>query len=207
MANLASLEFHTLLARTDDLSRPTLVAFDLDPGPGTTILDCVRLAMELRKSLADLGLASLAKTSGGKGLHVFVPLNTPTTFEETKTFAHTLAHEFQRRRPNEVTANMRKAARQGKVFIDWSQNSDFKSTVCAYSLRARERPSVSTPLTWAELETALKRDDVGRLAFEADAVVERVKQMGDLFKGLLETEQKLPGNPPLAVCVGGGAGL
>ena len=100
VANLASLEFHTLLARTDDLTRPTLVAFDLDPGPGTTILDCVRLAMELRKSLSDLRLVSLAKTSGGKGLHVFVPLNTPVTYDETKTFAHTLANELQRRHPD-----------------------------------------------------------------------------------------------------------
>jgi bifunctional non-homologous end joining protein LigD len=192
-ANLASLEFHTSLARIDDLARPTSVAFDLDPGPGTTILDCVRLAVELRKTLADLGLVSLAKTSGGKGLHIFVPLNAPATFEETKTFARALAYEFQRRRPNEVTANMRKEMRNGKVFIDWSQNTDYKSTICAYSLRARERPTASTPVTWEELTRALEHDDPGRLVFEADAVVERIQRKGDLFRGMLETKQKLPG--------------
>jgi bifunctional non-homologous end joining protein LigD len=192
VANLASLEFHTLLARTDNLAEPTMVAFDLDPGPGTTILDCVRVAQDLRKSLDDLGLLSQAKTSGGKGLHLYVPLNTPATYDETKTFAHVLATEFEKRHRDRVTANMRKETRKGKVFIDWSQNSDFKSTVCAYSLRARERPTVSTPVTWDELGAALKRGDASRLVFEADAVVKRAEKSGDLFKTMIETKQKLP---------------
>ncbi len=193
VANLATLEFHPLLARADDVSRPTAVAFDFDPGPGKTILDCARMALEFRGTLSDLGLESFPKTSGGKGLHLFVPLNTPVTYAQTKEFAHALATVFEKRQPQDVTSNMRKDARQGKVFVDWSQNTDFKSTVCAYSLRARERPTVSTPVTWEELKTALRRDDPDRLVFEADAVVERVKKKGDLFKAVEELEQRLPG--------------
>ncbi len=196
IANLASLEVHALLSTAEDLLRPTVVAFDLDPGAPATVVDCARTALVLRDVLAGVGLESFAKTSGGKGLHVYVPLNTPATFEKTRAFARATARTLERDDPERVTSGMDRAARRGKVFVDWSQNSDFKTTVVAYSLRALERPRVSTPLRWDEVEEAAGSGDAAALTFEIDAVLERVSRRGDLFRGVLETKQRLPGAGP-----------
>src|SRR4051812_12405081 len=137
VANLASLELHTLLSRQEDVLRPTMMVFDHDPGEGVGLLECVKVALKFRDMLSRLGLESYAKTSGGKGLHLYVPLNTPVTFEETKAFSHAIAQVLEREQPESVTTVMRKDLRRGKVFLDWSQNDRHKTTVCAYSLRTR----------------------------------------------------------------------
>ncbi len=192
VANLASLELHPMLCRKEDLDRPTLIAFDLDPGPGTDILDCARVALELRDLLVRLELKSFVKSSGGKGLHLYIPLNTPADFSETKEFAHAVALLMKRLYPEQVVSNMRKELRQGKVLLDWSQNDSHKTTVCVYSLRAEEHPYVSAPLTWKELERALEKRDPALLRFDAGQVLERVRESGDLFAEVTTLEQELP---------------
>jgi bifunctional non-homologous end joining protein LigD len=193
VANLASLELHTLLSRGRDLERPTFMVFDHDPGEGADLLDCIRVARRFRAMLEQLGLESFAKTSGGKGLHLYVPLNTAVTFDQTKLFSRVVAQLLEKEDPKHVTTNMRKDLRAGKVFVDWSQNDRHKTTVCAYSLRARSRPTVSTPLEWGELERALKKGDASGLVFETGDVIKRVKKQGDLFEPVLKLKQKLPG--------------
>lgn len=192
VANLASLEMHTLLARADAVQRPTMMVFDLDPGAGADILDCAAVALSLRQRLEELGLACLVKTSGGKGLHVVTPLNTPVTYDQTKPFSHALAQWMQRRYPNRAVANMRKELRAGKVLVDWSQNDPHKTTVCAYSLRAGQTPSVSTPVTWEEVRTALEGRNAAALSFPAEEVLQRVARRGDLFAPALDMRQELP---------------
>jgi bifunctional non-homologous end joining protein LigD len=192
VANLASLELHTFLHRARALTRPTAVAFDLDPGPPSDILDCCRVALWLREALAGLGLEGYPKTSGSKGLQVYIPLNTPTTYGRTKEFAHSLAQFLESAHPDLVITRMEKARRRGKVFIDWSQNDDHKTTVCVYSLRARPAPTVSTPVTWKEVESAVRRKKP--LSFTADQVLKRVAANGDLFAPVVLQKQKLP-NP------------
>jgi bifunctional non-homologous end joining protein LigD len=191
-ANLADLELHTSLSLVQEVQRPTMVVFDLDPGEPAGLLDCCEVALWVRSLLEQLGLETYVKTSGSKGLHFYLPLNTPVTYEETKPFARALARLMEKQHPDRVTSNMKKELRTGKVFIDWSQNNDFKTTVCVYSLRARERPTVATPVGWGEVEEALEAQDAGRLAFESDAVLERVAERGDLFEPLLTLEQALP---------------
>jgi bifunctional non-homologous end joining protein LigD len=192
VANLASLELHVSLAKAKAIERPTCMAFDLDPGEGATILDCLRIGLHLRDMLAKLKLECFAKTSGGKGLHVYVPLNTPTTYEATKPLSRALAETLEKQFPDAITSNMSKALRHKKVFIDWSQNSLHKTTCAVYSLRARPRPTASTPVTWDEVSAALKKRDAERLVFEADAVLRRVEKHGDLFARVLTMKQKLP---------------
>ncbi|MHB8781650.1 MAG: non-homologous end-joining DNA ligase [Candidatus Geothermincolia bacterium] len=192
VANLASLELHTLLSRSEDVLTPTMIAFDLDPGEGQDILNCAKVARDLRGILFRLGLECFAKTSGGKGLHVYIPLHTPVTFDQTKEFAHAVALMMQRFYPDEVVSNMSKQLRRGKVFMDWSQNDDHKTTVSAYSLRAQPRPTVSTPVTWKEIDDALDANDPRRLYFEAPQVLERVERMGDVFLPVAQMEQQLP---------------
>jgi bifunctional non-homologous end joining protein LigD len=193
VANLASLELHTQLHCGDDIERPTMVAFDLDPGEPAGVLDCARVALWLRGVLSDLGLQASAKTSGSKGMQVYVPLNTPgVTYGDTKGFAHALAKLLEKQHPKEVVSVMRKDLRGGKVFIDWSQNDEHKTTVCVYSLRARPEPTASTPLTWDEIEAAHEAGDADALKFEAPAVLERVAAHGDLFAQVVEVEQRLP---------------
>ena len=192
VANLASLELHTSLARAPKVDRPTMMVFDFDPGPPADILDCCRIAIRMRDRLADLGLQSFAKTSGSKGLHFYVPLNTPCTFDDTKAFSHAMAMLLEREDPEHGTSVMKKDLRTGKVFIDWSQNDEHKTTVCVYSLRARAHPTVSTPVTWAEVEAALSARDGTRLRFEAPDVIARVQKHGDLFEPVLTMKQKLP---------------
>jgi len=193
VANLASLELHTSLSRADDITRPTMVVFDLDPGPPATIVECCRVALRLRELFGQLGLQSFAKTSGSKGLQLYAPLNTPVGYEGgTKDFALAVAQLFEQRFPSEVVSSMRKDIRPGKVLIDWSQNDEHKTTVCVYSLRARPRPTVSTPVTWDEVANVADADDPELLVFQADEVIERVNRLGDLFAPINELEQGLP---------------
>ncbi len=197
-ANLADLELHTFLHRFPRIERPTALAFDLDPGAPADIIACCDIALRLKKLFDRLGLQSFAKTSGSKGLQVYVPLNTSLTYAATKTFALSVAQALERRLPDKVVSRMAKALRKGKVFVDWSQNDDHKTTVNVYSLRAKERPTVSTPVKWSEVATALKKGEPERLSFEAEAVLQRVEKLGDLFKPVLTLKQKLPSPEAIA---------
>jgi bifunctional non-homologous end joining protein LigD len=189
-ANLADLELHPSLSKTDDISRPTLMAFDLDPGDGAGLAECCEVAVILREALAQLGLDCYAKTSGSKGIQVYVPLNSDDVDYRggTKLISNALARHLATQHPKLIVASQRKDLRAGKVLIDWSQNDEHKTTVCVYSLRARERPTVSTPLAWEEIE----RGDPQKLVFEAGDVLERVEEHGDLFGRVAEQEQRLP---------------
>jgi len=191
-ANLADLELHTFLHRAPAITRPTSLAFDLDPGPPADILLCCQVALWIKEVFDGLGLESFPKTSGSKGLQLFIPLNTPVTYAKTKPFAHALAERLERDHPTAIVSKMQKSLRTGKVLIDWSQNDDHKTTVCAYSLRAREHPTVSTPVRWEEVTQALKSKDPRRLVFESDAVLKRVEKLGDLFAPVLRLKQRLP---------------
>ena len=192
-ANLADLELHTFLSRKQNPNRPTMLVFDLDPGPPANIINCVQVAFWLKELLDNMGLESFAKTTGSKGLQLYVPLNVPrVTFDQTKKLARALAEHVTREHPQHVVYDMKKSLRKGKVLIDWSQNDDHKTTVCAYSLRAKERPTVSTPVTWQELQKAFKTNKPEMLAFQADHVLRRVQKMGDLFASVLTLKQKLP---------------
>lgn len=187
LANLADLELHPSLALANNPDRPTVLAFDLDPGQPAGLAECREVALLLRDTFADLGLKCLAKTSGSKGMQVYVPLNTPVTYEDTKPFAQAIAQLLEKQYPKLVTSSMKKSLRPGKVFIDWSQNSRHKTTVAAYSLRARELPTASTPVSWDEVD-----DDGLELVFDSTGIVERVAAYGDLFASVLELEQTLP---------------
>jgi bifunctional non-homologous end joining protein LigD len=192
LANLADLELHTSLARAGDPRSPTILAFDLDPGPPATIVECARVALRLREVFEHLGLESFPKTSGSKGMQVYVPLNVPTSYAHTKGFALALAQLLERRHPDLVVSEMRKDLRGGKVFVDWSQNDEHKTTVAAYSLRARERPTVSSPLRWEEVESVTESGDPDELVFTSADVLGRVAEHGDLFAPVETLEQELP---------------
>ena len=192
LANLADLEMHTPLAYASDPKQPTLLAFDLDPGPPATIVECAEVACRLRDAFDHFGLVAFPKTSGSKGMQLYVPLNTPTGYERTKPFAQGVAQVLERRHPELIVSDMNKQRRRGKVFIDWSQNDEHKTTVSAYSLRARERPTVSTPVEWDEVEAVLRSRDPRELEFTSDEVLERVAGHGDIFAPVLELEQELP---------------
>lgn len=193
MAQLAAIELHPSLSRAEHLDRPTVLAFDLDPGPPADVLDCCRVALRLRELFGHFGVECFPKTSGSKGLQVYVPLNNgKATYEETKPLARAIAQLLEKQTPKEVVSKMKKAERRGKVFVDWSQNHETKTTIAVYSLRARERPTASTPVTWDEVERALDRDDADSLVFEAAEVLKRVEKYGDLFAPVLELEQELP---------------
>jgi len=192
VANLASLELHTSLS-AEDPQQPTMMVFDLDPGPPATIVECCRVGLWLRELLDGLGLSSFAKTSGSKGLQVYVPLNTPVDYDKgTKPFSLSVTQLLEKREPGLVVSSMNKQVRKGKVFIDWSQNDPHKTTVCVYSLRARERPTVSTPVTWDEVEGCLDAGEPDALRFEAGDVLDRVARHGDLFGPVADLEQTLP---------------
>jgi bifunctional non-homologous end joining protein LigD len=192
LANLADLELHTSLALAVDVTAPTIIAFDLDPGPPATIVECAEVALRLREAFEHLGLEAFPKTSGSKGMQVYVPLNTPATYAQTKPFAHAIAQVLERRHPELVVSDMKKTLRTGKVLVDWSQNDEHKTTVNVYSLRARERPTVSTPLHWEEVEGVLASRDPETLAFTSDAVLARVAEHGDLFEPVIRLMQELP---------------
>jgi len=191
--NLASVELHVPLARAHSPATPDSVVFDLDPGDPAGLQECARVAFILRDLLSRMGLVSYVKTSGKKGLHVYVPLNRKeTTFEDTKTFSRAVAGIVQKHFPDLVTARMAKQERKAKVFINWSQNDASKTMICVYSLRAREKPMVSFPLEWSELENPKGLGDPERLQVTHAEALSRVEKKGDLFREVLVKEQKLP---------------
>ena len=197
-ANLADLELHTFLHKAPAITRPTVLAFDLDPGPPADVVLCCKVGLRLKALFDSLNLKSFAKTSGSKGLQIYVPLNMPVTYEKTKVFARSVAEALEKECPEVVVGKMRKDVRAGKVFIDWSQNDDHKTTVCVYSLRAREEPTVSTPVTWDEVAATEKKKSAKFLTFQAQEVLRRVEKQGDLFADVLTMKQKLPAFKPLA---------
>jgi bifunctional non-homologous end joining protein LigD len=190
LANLADLELHPSLSNVPDVERPTVMAFDLDPGPPAGVAECCVVALILRDALGRIGLECFPKTSGSKGIQVYVPLNVDGVDYDrgTKPLSQALARHLEAEHPKLIVSSQKKELRKGKVLIDWSQNDEHKTTVSVYSLRARERPTVSTPLDWAEVEAA----DADALVFEAGDVLERVEERGDLFAPVVELEQRLP---------------
>ena len=191
-ANLANLELHTVLARARDVTKPIALVFDLDPGEPLGVIACADIALRLKEMFGSLGLDMLVKTSGSKGLQAYVPLNTKVTYEQTKAFAQDVARRMEKDHPSEIISKPSREQRKGKIFIDWSQNDLHKTTVSVYSLRAKERPTVSTPVTWEEVRKAAKKDDAALLTFEYDEVLKRVARRGDLFEPVLKMKQKLP---------------
>jgi bifunctional non-homologous end joining protein LigD len=191
-ANLADIELHVALARADDQDRPESLVFDLDPGAPADVLDCADVALRIRALFTQLGLDCYAKTSGSKGIHLHVPLNGTATFAESRPFAKALAETFEARFPDEVISRQTRSKREGKVLIDWSQNDPHKTTASVYSVRARERPTASTPLEWEELEAAVEAKDAGALDFTVDELRARVAAKGDLYAPLLTQRQELP---------------
>ena len=198
LANLASLELHPSLALAKNVQCPTMIVIDLDPGPPANIVQCAQVGVWVREIFSHFGLQSFPKTSGSKGLQIYVPLNTPTTYEKTKPFAHAVARLLEHEHAGLVVSEMKKEIRTNKVFVDWSQNDEHKTTVSVYSLRAREHPTVSTPVKWDEVEALLKKKDPRTLVFEAPEVLKRVEKMGDLFEPVLKLSQKLPDLTSLA---------
>jgi bifunctional non-homologous end joining protein LigD len=191
-ANLADLELHTSLSVARDILRPTVIVFDLDPGAPASMVQCCQAGLWVRRIFEHFGLQAFAKTSGSKGLQIYIPLNTPVTYDHTKAFAHEVARLLARAHPESIISDMKKALRVGKIFVDWSQNDDHKTTVCVYSLRAKERPTVSTPVTWEEVETCFKKADPNLLVFQSERAIERAQRFGDLFEPVLKLKQKLP---------------
>ena len=192
LANLAAIELHPSLALAKDITCPTMMVFDLDPGPPANIVQCCQVGIWLREIFEHFNLQSFPKTSGSKGLQIYVPLNTKTSYDETKPLAHALARLLENEHRDLVVSDMKKSIRTNKVFVDWSQNDEHKTTISVYALRARERPTVSTPVTWDEVENALKKKDAKLLVFESKQTLERVKKMGDMFAPLLSLKQTLP---------------
>ncbi|MBO9534785.1 MAG: DNA ligase D [Solirubrobacteraceae bacterium] len=192
LANLAALELHPSLSRAVDPDEPTALVFDLDPGPPATVVECCRVALLIRALLTQLDLDIWAKTSGGKGLQVYAPINVPVTYDDTKAFAHAVAALLEDREPGLVTSRMAKRLRPGKVFVDWGQNDRHKTTVGVYSLRAQPQPTVSTPVSWDEVEACAAAGDPAQLRFTAPQVLARVAELGDLFAPVATLRQSLP---------------
>ena len=192
IANLASIELHPSLSLGADIETPTMIVFDLDPGPPANIVQCCQVGLWVRDIFEHFGLRSFAKTSGSKGLQIYIPLNTKTSYDQTKPFANAVARLLEQEHPDLVVSDMKKAVRTNRVFVDWSQNDQHKTTISVYSLRAREKPTVSTPVRWEEVEQALKKKDADLLVFEAKDVLARVKKMGNLFEPVQKLKQKLP---------------
>src|SRR5438105_5853258 len=195
VANLAAIELHPSLSLAADIECPRSIVFDLDPGPPANIVQCCQVAVWLREVFEHFKLQSFPKTSGSKGMQIYVPLNTKTSYDETKPFAHALARLLENEHRDLVVSDMKKSVRVGKVFLDWSQNDEHKTTIAVYSLRARERPTVSTPVKWEEVEQVLKKKDPSLVVFEANQVLDRAEKLGDLFEPLLKLKQKLPSLP------------
>jgi bifunctional non-homologous end joining protein LigD len=190
-SNLADLELHTSLSRAPKVDQPTVLVFDLDPGAPANIVQCCQVGLWVKKVFEDMGLESFAKTSGSKGLQIYVPLNTPTTYEATKTVAKNLAERLAAEHPDLVVSKMLKVLRKGKVLVDWSQNDEHKTTISVYSMRAKERPTVSTPVTWQEVQKCLKTSDPNLLVFKTDDVLKRTEKFGDLFDPVNKLKQRL----------------
>lgn len=193
LAQLAAIELHPSLSLAERMERPTVLAFDLDPGEPATAVECARVALWLRELFAELGLECFPKSSGLKGLQVYVPLSGELAYEQTKPYARAVARLCERMHPDEVVSRMTKRLRTGKVFVDWSQNDERKTTVAVYSLRAGERPTVSTPLEWKEVTEAAEGGDPALLSFEAGEALDRIADRNDLFAPVLELTQALPG--------------
>jgi bifunctional non-homologous end joining protein LigD len=191
-ANLAALELHTSLSSASAMEHPSSTVFDLDPGEPATIVQCCQVALWVRDAFSRFGLRSFAKTSGSKGLQVYVPLNSGESYEQTKPFAHALALSLERKHPELVVSDMKKSLREGRILVDWSQNDVHKTTVSVYSLRARSQPTVSTPVSWAEVTRCLDSGDPAALQFTAPQVLERLDKQGDLFSPVLTMHQQLP---------------
>ncbi len=192
-ANFANLEIHPFLHQVPKTDQPTHIAFDLDPGEGTNILECARVALILRDVLKDMGLECFPKVSGSKGIQIYVPLNTNITYESTQPFAHAMAQFLEERESDLIISKMPKHLRAGKVFIDWSQNSETKTTICVYSLRAKTGiPYVSMPVEWKELSAAIKAGKKDRLYWQAADALKRIEKKKDLFQPVLNLKQKLP---------------
>jgi bifunctional non-homologous end joining protein LigD len=192
IANLASIEIHPSLAQAQDLEVPTAVVFDLDPGAPADVVTCAEVAFILRDALDRLGLQAWPKTSGSKGIQVYVPLNSGAGYDRVKPFAQAIAQLLERDHPDLIVSVMEKSKRKKKVFIDWSQNTASKTTVAVYSVRALDWPSVSTPVTWDELDNALSAKDASLLRFGPEQVLERVEKLGDIHAPVLELHQELP---------------
>jgi len=200
MAQLAAIELHPSLSLAETPDQPSVLAFDLDPGPPADVVDCCKVALRLRELFEHFDLQSFPKTSGSKGLQVYAPLNNDeVTYEAegedgegTKPLARAIAQLLEKQTPKEVVSKMKKVERKGKVFVDWSQNHRRKTTIAVYSLRARERPTVSTPVSWEEVEYAAKKEDADSLVFEAKDVLKRIERDGDLFEPVLKLKQDLP---------------
>lgn len=192
LANMGNLEIHALLYKGTQVDRPSFMVFDLDPGHGAGLMECGEVASFLRDALRGMSLKAVQKVSGGKGMQLYVPLNTKVSFDATRSLSRALAQDLERQHPGLVVSNMRKELRRGKVLVDWSQNNPHKSTVCVYSLRAQKEPFVSTPVTWREVEDAVASQDPDLLRFRPADVLDRVKSRGDLFKEALTLKQRLP---------------
>ncbi len=192
-ANAANLEVHPFLHRVPEIDRPTALVFDLDPGEGAGLLSCAKVALLLKEALASAGLDAWPKVSGSKGMQLYAPLNTPARYGETQPFARRLAEILQAAHPDLAISSRAKINRAGKVFIDWSQNSDFKTTVAVYSLRAKNsEPYVSMPVEWDELRRAMRRKSISALRWTPDAALKRLEKLGDLFAPVRERRQQLP---------------
>ncbi len=192
MAQLAALELHPSLSKATRMEQPTVLAFDLDPGPPAGLTECCKVALRVRELFDAFDLECFPKVSGGKGLQVYVPLNTKVSYEQTSPFAKAIAQLLEKQTPKGVVSKMAKAERRGKVFVDWSQNHQKKTTIAVYSLRAREHPTASIPLHWREVERTAKGADQDKLRFEIPAAIERVEKDGDLYEPVLKLRQKLP---------------
>jgi bifunctional non-homologous end joining protein LigD len=192
MAQLAALELHPSLSKATRMEQPTVLAFDLDPGKPAGLAECCKVALRVREIFSAFELECFPKVSGGKGLQVYVPLSTKVSYEQTSPFAKAIAQLLEKQTPKEVVSKMAKAERRGKVFVDWSQNHQKKTTIAVYSLRARERPTASIPLHWREVERTAKRGEADDLRFEIPAAIERIEREGDLFEPVLKMKQKLP---------------
>jgi bifunctional non-homologous end joining protein LigD len=192
IAQLGTIELHVPLSRRRSLTRPDAMVFDLDPGPPATVVECCQVALELRQQLAEHRLQAFCKTSGSKGLQVYVPLNRPVSYDNTKRVSRGLAERLQRQQPELVVHRQRKELRAGKVLVDWGQNDPGRTMIAVYSLRARPQPTVSTPVEWDEVEDCARAGDPEKLVFTADQVLARVAHRGDLFRPLLDLRQKLP---------------
>src|SRR5437660_3972217 len=190
--DLAYLDMHTTLAKKYDVTRPTMMVFDVDPGAPADIVQCCQVGLWLRDLLVKMKLKSFVKTSGSKGLQVYVPLNTSVTFDQTKDLSRALARHLEGEHGNLVTSNMSKSVRKGKVFVDWSQNDEHKTTICVYSLRAREEPTVSTPVTWDEVANCLKKKKADPLKFVPAKLIPHVENKANPFAPVEKLKQKLP---------------
>jgi bifunctional non-homologous end joining protein LigD len=192
MAQLAALELHPSLSKASHMEQPTVLAFDLDPGAPAGLVECCKVALRVRAIFSAFDLDCFPKVSGGKGLQVYIPLNTKVTYERTSPFAKAVAQLLEKQTPRDVVSKMAKAERRGKVFVDWSQNHQKKTTIAVYSLRARDLPTASIPLHWREVERAAKSGKAENLRFEIPDAIKRVDREGDVFEPVLKLRQKLP---------------